>query len=216
MKRLLLVLMLLCVFMPVNAKGGGMPPLIYNLKSADTGMDSNDGGNSWEQYKENHTGYIIVEANDNNTANIWPIDTWTAKDANGKTQKYCEQQDMKTFGFLQGLVGKNTVWIITYADDVNGGQSIMLSGTVKPVKIATPLGPATLPLASALTGTEMWLDEEEEYDYLDICSGKLSLSYNSTLTTYTYNHGIDTGEAATAYVVNYLEKTLHYQGGTEN
>ncbi len=212
MKRLLLVLMLLCAFMPVNAKGGGLPPLVYNLKEADTGMDSNDGGNSWEQYKENHTGYIIVEANDNNTANIWPIDTWTAKDANGKTQKYCEQQDMKTFEFLQGLVGKNTVWIITYADDVNGGQSLMFSGTVKPVKIGT-INPKPS-IAASLTGTTLWLDDEDSY--IDIGSGKLSLSYNSTLTTSVYNHSIDTGEAATAYVVNYLEKTLHYQGGAEN
>lgn len=212
MKRLMLILMLLCVFVPVNAKGGGLPPLIYNLKEADTGMDSNDGGDSWQSYKESEAGYVIIEPNNNNTASVCHIKTWTAKDSNGKTQKYYEQQDMKTFGFLQGLVGKNTVWIITYADDVNGGQSLMLSGTVKPVKVATLLGPATLSLAGTITGTTIWLDEET--DYLDVGSGKISLSYNSTLTTYTYNHSIDTGEAAAAYVVSYLT-SLNYQPGSD-
>lgn len=209
MKRLLLILMLLCVFIPVNAKGTAF---VYTMKESDTGIDTNDGGTSWEKYKENNTGYVIIEPNYNNTASIWPINTWTAKDPNGKTQKYYEQRDMMTFGFLQSLVGKNTVWIMTYADDVNGGKSLMFSGTVKPVKIAVTIGTATLPVASTLTGTELWLDEEDTY--IDIGSGQMSLSYNAPLTAYIYNH-FNTGEEAVAYVVSYLENTLHYQAGTD-
>lgn len=208
MKRLLLVLMLLCVFIPENAKGRAMPPLVYQMKEADTGMDSSDSGSSWEKYKDNYTGYIIIEPNDNNTASAWSIHTWKAKDPNGKMQNYYAQQDMITFGFLQVIVGKNTVWIITYADDE---QSIMMSGAVKPVKVVTLLGPATLSLAGTITGTSIWFDDENSYK--DIASGKVSLSYNSPLTTYIYNN-IDTGEDAVAYVISYLT-SLHYLPGTD-
>ena len=179
MKRLMLILMLLCVFIPVNAKGTAF---VYKMTENDTGIDTEDGGNSWEKYKENNTGYVVIEPNDNNTASIWPINTWTAKDANGKTQKYYEQQDKMTFGFLQSLVGKNTVWIMTYADDVNGGKSLMFSGTVKPVKIAERRPRYPLPHPDR---HELWLDEEDTY--IDIGSGKMSLSYNTPLTAYIYN-----------------------------
>jgi hypothetical protein len=201
MKRLLLVLMLLCVFIPVNAKGTAF---VYKMKEADTGMASNDGGSSWEKYKGNHTGYIIVEPGDNNTASIWPINTWTDK---GTKQKYYEQQDMMTFGFLQGLIGKNTVWIITYADDVNGGQSFMFSGTAKPVKIGTFIPKPSI--AATLTGTMIWLDEEDTY--IDVGSGKMSMSLDTLLTTYAYTH---TGDETVAHVVDYLI-LLHYQAGTD-
>jgi hypothetical protein len=203
MKRLLLVLMLLCVFIPVNAKGTAF---VYKMKETDTGLESNDGGSSWEKYKKNHTGYIIVEPGDNNTASVWPINTWTAKDENGTKQKYYEQQDMMTFGFLQVLVGRNTVWIMTYADDVNGGESFMFSGRAKLVNIATPK-PS---IAATLTGTMIWLDEEDTY--IDVGSGKMSMSLDTLLTTYGYTH---TGEETLAYVISYLENTLHYLPGTE-
>jgi hypothetical protein len=209
MKRLLLVLMLVCVLIPLNTKGRAMPPIVYQMKEADTGMASNNGGASWEKYKDNYTGYVIIEPNDNNTASIWPINTWTAKDPNGKTQKYYEQRDMMTFGFLQALIGKNTVWIMT---DVDEQQSFLFSGTVKSMKVATLLGPATLPVAGTLTATKIRFEND---DYIDFGSGKMSLSYNAPLTTYTYNH-FNTGEEAVAYVVSYLENTLHYQAGTEN
>jgi len=194
MKRLLLVLMLLCVFIPVSAKGTAF---VYKMKEADTGVES-DNGSSWETYKINRTGYIIVEPNDNNTASVWSINTWTPK---GTKQKYYEQQDMMTFGFLRVHVGLNTVWIITYAD---GGQSFMFSGTAKPVKIATP-NPS---VASTLTGTSIWFDEEDSYR--DVGSGKLSMSLDTLLTTYAYTH---TGNETVAHVVDYLI-SLHYQAGT--
>jgi hypothetical protein len=194
MKLLLLVLMLVCIFIPVNAKGKAF---VYKMKEVDTGMYS-DNGTSWEKYKDNYAGYAIVEPNDNNTARVWPIGTWTDK---GTKQKYYEQQDMNTFGFLQALVGKNTVWIIAYADDE---QSILISGTVKPVKIGT-LKP---PIAAALTGNSMWFDNG---DYFDIGSGKPSMSLDATLTTYGYTH---TGEDTVAHVITYLT-SLNYQPGTQ-
>jgi hypothetical protein len=200
MKRLLLVLTLLCVFIPVNAKGTAF---VYNMKEADTGVSSNDGGSSWEKYKENVTGYLIVEPGDNNTASVWPINAWTAKDPNGRKQKYYEQQDMMTFGFLRPAIGQKTVWIMIYADE---GQSFMFSGTAKLVKIATPK-PS---VAATLTGAMIWLDEEDAY--IDIGSGKMSMSLDTLLTTYAYTH---TGEETLAYVISYLENTLHYLPGTE-
>ncbi len=199
MKRLLLVLMLLYIFIPVNAKGAAF---VYKLKETATGLESND-GNSWKKYNKNRTGYIIVEPNDNNTASVWPIDTWTAKDPNGRKQKYYEQQDMMTFGLAQALVGKNTVWITTYADEE---QSFIFSGTAKPVKIATPK-PS---VAATLTGTAILLDEEDSY--IDIGSSKISMSMDTTLTAYGYTH---TGEETLAYVIGYLENTLRYLPWTE-
>lgn len=204
MKRLLLVLMLLCIFIPVNAKGRAF---VYKMKEAATGMATDDSGNSWEGYKKNRTGYIILEPNDNNTANIRPIDTWTAKDPNGRKQKYYEQEDMMTFGFLQGLVGRNTVWIMTYADDVNGGQSFMFSGTAKSVNVATPK-PS---VAATLTGISLWFNEEDTS--IDVGESKISLSLDTTLTTYGYMH---TGEDTVTHVVDYLTTVLHYQAGTED
>ena len=196
MKRLLLVLMLLCIFIPVNAKGTAF---VYKVKETDTGLESND-GHSWEKYNKNRTGYLIVEPNDNNTASVWPINTWTAK---GTKQKYYEQNDMMTFGFLRALVGKNTVWIMTYADE---GQSFMFSGTAKLVKIATPK-PS---VAATLTGTMIWLDEEDTY--IDVGSGKMSMNMDTLLTTFAYTH---TGDETVAHVVDYLI-SLHYQAGTED
>ncbi|MGA2070467.1 MAG: hypothetical protein ABSG97_03885 [Sedimentisphaerales bacterium] len=199
MKRLLLVLILLCVFIPVNAKGTAF---VYKMKEADTGMDTQD-GSSWEKYKDNYTGYVIIEPNDNNTARVLPINTWTDK---ATKQKYYEQRDMMTFGFLQALVGKNTVWIMTYADDVNGGESFMFSGRAKPVNVATPK-PS---IAATLTATTMWFDEEGSS--IDVGSGKMSLSMDTLLTTYGYTH---TGEETVANVISYLENTLHYLPGTQ-
>jgi hypothetical protein len=199
MKRLLLVLMLLCIFIPVNAKGTAF---VYKIKEADTGLYSDD-GNSWEKYKDNYAGYVIIEPNDNNTASVLPINIWTAKDPNGKTQKYYEQKDMMTFGFLQALVGKNTVWIMTYADEK---ESFMFSGTAKPAKVATPK-PS---IAATLTTTKIWLDEEGSS--IDVGSGKMSLSMDIPLTTYGYTH---TGEETVTNVIAYLTG-LNYQPGTED
>jgi len=195
MKRLLLVLTLLCVLIPVNAKGTAF---VYKMKETDTGLESND-GSSWEKYNENLTGYLIVEPNDNNTASIWSINTWTSK---GTKQKYYEQQDMMTFGLLRVPVGGNTVWIMTYADEE---QSFIFSGTAKPVKIATP-NPS---VAATLTGTMIWFDEEDTY--IDFGSGKISLSVDTILTTYAYTH---TGDETVAHVIAYLT-TLNYRAGTE-
>jgi hypothetical protein len=201
MKRLLLVLILLCILIPINAKGQAF---VYKLKETDTGMYSEDGGTSWEKYSEKLTGYIIVEPSDNNTVITRPIDTWTAKDPNGKKQKYYEQQDTMTFGFLQVLVGTKTVWIMTYADE---WQSLMLSGTAKSVKIGTITPKPSI--ATALAGTFLWFDEEDTD--IDFSSGKISLSLDTTLTAYGYTH---TGEETVAYVITYLTG-LHYLPGTE-
>ncbi len=189
--------MLLCVFIPINAKGTAY---VYKMTEADTGLSSSDGGNSWQSYKESEAGYIVVEPNDNNTASICHIKTWTQ---NGT--KYYAQDNTVTFEFLQVLVGKNTMWIATYADDVNGGQSIMLSGTIKPVKIGT----TKLPIAATLTGTTLWLDEEDTY--IDVGEGKTSLSLNTPLTTYGY---ANSGEDTVTYVIHYLAN-LNYQPGSD-
>jgi hypothetical protein len=196
MKRLLLVLMLLCVFIPVNAKGAAF---VYKIKQINTGMDTEDGGSTWVKYKGNEAGYIIIEPGDNNTASAWSIDTWTAKDPNGKTQKYYRQRDMNTFEFLQVTVGKNTVWIITQKDET---QNVMISGTVKPVKIGTDK-PS---IAATVTGTSIWFDEEGSY--MDVASGKISMSLDTLLTAYGYTH---TGDEAVAYVISYLVNTLKYK-----
>jgi hypothetical protein len=198
MKRLLLVLMLLCVFIPVNAKG---TTFVYKIKQTSSGVKTEDGGSSWVKYKEAEAGYVVIEPNDSNMAKTWTINIWTAKDPNGKSQKYYKQRDATQFELLQAVIGKNTVWIISHVDET---QSVLASGMVKPVKI----GPEKPSLAATIIGTTMWLDEGGSYT--EVGSGKMSMSLDTLLTTYAYAH---TGDETVAYVISYLEATLKYKEG---
>jgi hypothetical protein len=185
---------------PGNAKG---TPFIYKWKSTDSGVSTDDGG-IWQKYRQNRAGYLIFEPGENNTANTWYIDTWTAKDPNtSKVQKYYEQKSVESFEFLQIHVGKNTKWVVTRMAQ---GDSLLLTGTVNPVKIGT----GKPSLAATLTGTEIW--DYDEGDYRDIGSSQISMKLDVALTSYVSTH---TGENAVAYFVDYLKSKSKYQQGTK-
>jgi hypothetical protein len=196
MKRLVVVVILLCVFIPVNAKATAF---VYKIKETYTGIYTEDGGSTWEAYKENNTGYLIVEPGDNNTASVWNINI--RKDPNGTKQKYYQQRDTMIFEFLQILVGNKTMWIMTYASDE---ENFMLSGAAKPAKIGTVTPKPTV--ATAITGTSIGFYEEDP-STSDFGSAKISLSLDTYLTIYGY---ANSGEDTLAYVIDYLETTLHY------
>lgn len=183
---------------PSRARG---QTLVYKYKGTDNRIDKDD-GNSWQNYKENKSGYLIIEPNDNNTASAWFIDTWSAKDpCTQKTQKYYEQKNEKTLNFLQVQAGKSTVWIINKMDDE---ESIMLSGTVHSVKI----GIFKPSIAATLAGTEIW--DTNKDNHRDIGQNQLSIILDIPMTSDAYTHS---GEDTAANIVDYLENTLKYQQG---
>jgi hypothetical protein len=94
MKHFLLVLLLLGIILPANAT-----VLVYNLKETCTGTeygwDNENSAYEWNQYKENWSGFLLIEQTGPETAQIQVVWTWKL----GK-QKYAEAENWGEINFI--------------------------------------------------------------------------------------------------------------------
>jgi hypothetical protein len=189
MKKLLLVLLVLGVSLPAGAE-----VFIYNSNQSGTEFEYD--GSEWTQYKVGgRTTYVVIEPNsdDANFVNVWSVDTWRGKDANGVMHNYYEVQDMVTLEFIQARIGNKLMWIVPIVGDT---EYDLLTGQAKKVKIDAENH--TIPVT--LTGYFIW--NESDVDYRDEGAGTTSMKLNAKMTKQWHSLG---GEDAKDAIVAYLE-----------
>jgi hypothetical protein len=124
MKQLLLVLLVLGVSMPASADVH-----VYNMKAGSTEYKYNSDSNAPGQIKDTNAAFVIFELPDGDSANIWAVSTYKAKDPNGKTQNYCKGENRGISVFEhESLSPTRAKWVIS---DAANGRRIILTGDVK-------------------------------------------------------------------------------------
>ena len=128
MKQLLLVLLALEVSMPASADVH-----VYNMKASNAEYKYNSDSNAMGQIKDTNTAFVIFELPGGGSANVWDVNTYKAKDPNGKTQNYCKGESRGVLGFEHvSLSPTKAKWVIS---DAAKGRRIILTGDVNTANV---------------------------------------------------------------------------------
>jgi hypothetical protein len=127
MKQLLLVLLVLGVSMPASADVH-----VYNMKASSAEYKYNSDSNARGRIKDANA-FVIFELPDGDSASVWAVYTYKAKDPNGKTQNYCKGENRGISAFEhESLSPTKAKWVIS---DAANGRRIILTGDVKKTNI---------------------------------------------------------------------------------
>jgi hypothetical protein len=166
------------------AKPNKQEVLIYSYteKSTDYTCDFNgftvdDIDNlEWQKSVKTNTGYIAMQSRPTEPIlDFWFLNTWKAKDPNGKMQKYAKPEAPVPYSFTRAHMGDTRAWIINFSslDEHN-----LLKGDQKRIWVK-PLD-KNMDLAVTLGGTRSWYYQEN--NVLHAGSSTMSLKYHSKFT----------------------------------
>lgn len=196
MKRLMSLLLVLAFAAPAMAPPVlSDPVLIYNWKEKIIEMELE--AEQWYQWKENLKGYIVLEPNAPDEANIWFIETWKEKDLDGKMRKYYYTDGPFTLELIKADLGKKTVWVLISMSDQH---SLILTGDAKPTKI----GGEKFTIPKKFDGTFVW-DEPQGDDDRDFGTAKESLRLHPRRTAEA-KEAKWTGRQAADAIADHLER----------
>ena len=197
MKKLLFVFILLAMAVPALAT-----VYVYNIKATDTGIFTNDQGDTWGKYKTSYGGYFIFgPGSTDDKVFIWTI--WTGKDKSGK---WADAEDWGEANRIEATVpsGKTTKhsWIVNYVDPnsrtlLMGDMKVQKVGSAKTAsclschtsgELAT-LGDIAPNVPAKLTGSSV-VEFINGTVLTDYWTETLALSFNAkeTLKGHTGNH----------------------------
>jgi hypothetical protein len=156
--------------------------LIYSFteKSTEYTCDVND---VWQKTAVTKTGYFLMEmgSTSSTTMDVWRVDTFKARDPNGKMQKYAKPLAPAEYTIDYADIGTKETWIINLS---SSNEHALLKGDEKRIKMQAFGKYVTIP--TALTGTRNWYYTSGD-SIMHTGSSTMSLRYHSRFTNDYYS-----------------------------
>jgi hypothetical protein len=130
----------------------------------------------WQKSVTTNTGYVVMQSRPAEPVlDVWFLNTWKAKDPNGKMQKYAKPEAPVPYSFTRAHMGSKTAWIINLGslDEHN-----LLKGDQKHIWVKAL--DKNMDLSVTLSGTRNWYYQSGTI--LHAGSSTMLLKYHSKFT----------------------------------
>jgi hypothetical protein len=219
MKKLLFVFILLVMAVPAGAT-----VYVYNAKATDTGISTDDGGDTWSTYKTPYGGYFVFgPGSADNKVAIWAVWTWKN---NGEKFAYAEDWDEVNLVEAKIPAGKTTKWswIVNYIDVNN---RTLLTGEMKVKKVGSAksgtclmchdstelatLGDIDPNIPAKLSGSSV-AEYIDGTGSTDVWTEQLALTFNAKATLANHTESNFDAEAVKDAILDDLDSAGYFTG----